>query len=98
MDQPSIMMITFPIFMPIVQHLGFNSIWFGLMMLVAMEMAETTPPFGMLLFVMKGVAPPDTTMLDIYKAGIPFLICDLIVIGLVMTFPILALWLPGLMQ
>lgn len=98
MDQYSIMMITFPIFMPIVELLGFPLVWFGLLMLINMEMANTTPPFGLLLFVMKGVAPPDTTMGDIYKAAIPFLICDAIVMGLVIIFPVLALWLPGLMR
>jgi TRAP-type mannitol/chloroaromatic compound transport system permease large subunit len=63
-----------------------------------MEMANTTPPFGLLLFVMKGVAPPDTTMGEIYKAGVPFLLCDALVMILVMVFPQLALYLPGLMK
>jgi TRAP-type mannitol/chloroaromatic compound transport system permease large subunit len=67
-------------------------------MLINLEMAQTTPPFGMLLFVMKGVAPEGTTMGDIYKAGIPFLICDLIVMALVVASPGLALWLPNLMK
>ena len=66
-------------------------------MLLNMEMAMTTPPFGMILFVMKGVAPAGTTMEDIYKAGLPFLICDFIVMLLIIFFPALALWLPGLM-
>ena len=63
-----------------------------------MGMATTTPPFGLGLFVMKGVAPPDTTMGDIYRAAIPFLICDAVAMGLVMAFPMLALWLPELMR
>jgi TRAP-type mannitol/chloroaromatic compound transport system permease large subunit len=63
-----------------------------------MEMANTTPPFGLLLFVMKGVAPKNTTMGDIYKAGVPFLLCDALVMVLVMIFPQIALYLPGLMK
>ena len=95
MDLLSIMMITLPIFMPIVQALGFDPVWFGMIMLVNLEMGCTSPPFGTVLFVMKGVAPPDTTMADIYKAGLPFLICDAISIALIISFPVIALWLPG---
>lgn len=98
MEPLTIMMVTLPIYMPIVHSLGFNPLWFGTIMLINMEMATTTPPFGLVLFVMKGVAPSDTTMGDIYKAGFPFLICDAIAMGLVMTFPWLALYLPGMMR
>ena len=66
--------------------------------LLNIEMAATTPPFGMSLFVMKGVAPPDTTMGDIYKAGLPFLVCDLIAMVLIIALPAVVLWLPGLMR
>ena len=97
MEPLTIMMVTLPIYMPIVKSLGFNPLWFGTIMLINMEMATTTPPFGLVLFVMKGVAPPDTTMGDIYKAGLPFLVCDGIAMGLVMAFPWLALYLPSLM-
>jgi TRAP-type mannitol/chloroaromatic compound transport system permease large subunit len=83
--------------MPLVDALGFNSVWFGLLFLINIEMGQTTPPFGLLLFVMKGVAPAGTTMGDIYKAGIPFLICDLATMGLIIAFPIIALWLPNIM-
>ena len=84
--------------MPIVYSLDFSPVWFGLLFLVNVEMGQTTPPFGLLLFTMKGVAPPGTTMADIIKAGIPFLICDAATMALVMAFPILALWLPNLMH
>jgi TRAP-type mannitol/chloroaromatic compound transport system permease large subunit len=67
-------------------------------MLLNMEMAQTTLPFGVILFVMKGVASPGTMMGDIYRAGLPFLGCDAIVMGLLMAFPMLVLWLPGLMR
>lgn len=97
MDQVSIMMVTIPIFIPIIEALHWNTLWFGAIMLLNMEMAVSTPPFGISLFVMKGVAPPDTTMPDIYWAGIPFLLCDAIVIALMMMFPSIVTWLPGLM-
>ena len=91
-------MVAVPIFLPIVTALNFDLLWFSLLMLLNMEMANTTPPFGLLLFVMKGVAPPGTTMGDIYKAGIPFLACDALVLILVMIFPQIALFLPALMK
>jgi tripartite ATP-independent transporter DctM subunit len=98
MEPLTIMMVTLPIYMPIIKTLGFDPLWFGTIMLINMEMATTTPPFGLVLFVMKGVAPPDTTMSDIYKAGFPFLVCDAVAMGLLMAFPALALYLPGLMS
>lgn len=98
MDNLSMVMIAIPIFLPIVNALHFDTLWFSLIMLINMEMGNTTPPFGLLLFVMKGVSPPDTTMGDIYKAGIPFLLCDALAMILVMIFPQIALYLPGLMK
>jgi len=98
MEPLTIMMVTLPIYMPIIHNLGFNPLWFGAIMLINMEMATTSPPFGLVLFVMKGVAPPDTTMGDIYKAGLPFLACDAVAMGLIMAFPALALYLPSLMK
>ncbi len=92
------MLITLPIFMPIVDALGFNTVWFGVIVLLNMEMGITTPPYGMTLFVMKGVAPPDTTIEDCYRAALPFLGCDLISLILIMAFPAIAIWLPGLMR
>jgi len=98
MDVVAIMMITLPIFVPVVISLGFSTVWFAVILLLNIEMAGTSPPFGLGLLVMKGVAPPDTTMEDIYRAALPFLGCDLIAMVLIMAFPELALWLPGLMR
>ena len=95
MEQISIMLLTVPIFFPLAQTLGFDPIWFGLIMLLALEISFTTPPFGLLLFVMKGVAPKDTTMREIYRAAIPFILCSLMVVALLILFPWLATWLPG---
>jgi len=98
MDVVSIMMIVLPIFVPVIRTLGFDPVWFAVIFLLNIEMAGTSPPFGMSLFVMKGVAPKDTTMSDIYRAALPFLGCDLIVMVLLFIFPALALWLPTLMR
>ncbi|GGB43500.1 tripartite transporter large subunit [Roseibium aquae] len=96
MEQISIMLLTVPIFFPLATSIGFDPIWFGLVMLLALEISFTTPPFGLLLFVMKGVAPPETTMGQIYRAAIPFIFCSLLVVALLILFPGLATWLPGL--
>lgn len=98
MNTGPIIMITIPVFMPIVHALGFDPIWFGVITLINLEMAVTTPPFGMSLFVMKSVAPPHVTMRDIYLAALPFIYCDMVATVLIIAFPQIALWLPGLMR
>lgn len=95
MDEIALMMMILPVFMPIIKALGFNAIWFAILLLIDLEMALTTPPFGMILFVMKGAAPPDTKITDIYKAAIPFLACDAVAITVIVLFPQIALWLPS---
>lgn len=97
MDATSMMLITVPIFFPLAHQLGFDLIWFGLFVLMTFEMAGTTPPFGLLLYVMLGVAPKGTTLFQVASAAFPFLICDVILIGILIVYPGLALWLPGLM-
>lgn len=96
MDQLSMMLLTVPIFFPLAQSLGFDLIWFGVIILLALEISFTTPPFGLLLFVMKGVATPGTTMRDIYVAAIPYMGCAILLVGLLIVFPEIALWLPSL--
>jgi tripartite ATP-independent transporter DctM subunit len=97
METISIMMISLPIFMPIVHLLEFDPVWFGIIMLINFEMGMTTPPFGMMLFVMKGVADDDISIKDICYAALPFIGCDLIAMILIIMWPPLVLWLPGLM-
>ena len=96
MDQLSMMLLTVPIFFPLAQSLGFDLIWFGVIILLALEISFTTPPFGLLLFVMKGVSPPDTKMKDIYVAAIPYMGCAIFLVGLLIVFPGIATWLPSL--
>ncbi len=97
MDQVSMMLITVPIFFPLAETLQFDLIWFGLVMLLALEISLTTPPFGLLLFVMIGVAPRGTTLWQVALAAAPYIGCALIVLVLLILFPGLALYLPGLM-
>ncbi|MEM6463596.1 MAG: TRAP transporter large permease subunit [Pseudomonadota bacterium] len=96
MDQLSMMLLTVPIFFPLAQTLGLDLIWFAVIVLLALEISFTTPPFGLLLFVMKGVSPPDTTMRDIYVAALPFIGCTMLLVALLILFPGIALWLPSL--
>jgi len=98
MDQLSMMLLTVPIFFPLAQTLGFDLIWFGVIILLALEISFTTPPFGLLLFVMKGVSAPGTTMRDIYVAAIPYMACAIFLVGLLIVWPQIALWLPSLGQ
>ncbi len=96
MDQLSMMLLTAPIFFPLAKTMGFDLTWFGIVMLLALEVGYTTPPFGLLLFVMKGVAPPEISMRDIYLSALPFIGCVLLLIALIVAFPPLATWLPSL--
>jgi tripartite ATP-independent transporter DctM subunit len=96
MDPLSKMLLTAPIFFPLAKTLGFDLTWFGLIMLLSLEIGYTTPPFGLLLFVMKGVSPPGTTMRDIYLAGMPFIACVMLLIAMIIVFPPIATWLPAI--
>jgi tripartite ATP-independent transporter DctM subunit len=98
MEQVCIMIITIPLFMPIIKAMGVNELWFGIQFLINMEIAVASPPFGLILFVMKGVAPEGTTMTDIYKAAIPFVLLEVLALTLVIIFPIIGLWLPSFMK
>lgn len=98
METVAIMMITVPIFMPVIQALGFDPLWFCVLMLINMETGLLTPPFGVTLFVMKGVSPKEITMADIWRAAIPFAIVDYLCLAFVILVPKIALYLPSLMR
>ncbi|HET7297749.1 MAG TPA: TRAP transporter large permease [Burkholderiales bacterium] len=95
-EQVSMMMITLPIFMPIVQQMGVDLVWFGVMFLICMQLGLLMPPHGLLLMTMKGVAPPQVTMMHIFRAVAPFLLISIAVLILVFFVPALANWLPNL--
>ncbi len=97
LDPAGIMMICVPIFVPIIESLGFDPLWFGILFIINMEIGYMTPPFGFNLFYMKGIVPPEITMMDIYRSVIPFTLVELLGLLVVMVFPPIALWLPNLL-
>jgi len=96
-DQVSMMLISLPFFMPLVAAYGFDAVWFGVLFLMCMQLGLLTPPFGMLLFTMKSVAPKEIEMRQVWEAVTPYLVMGLGVLLAVMLFPPLATWLPGLL-
>jgi len=98
MEQVSILMVTLPIFMPIIRTLDINALWFVILILLNMGVAMKSPPFGLVLFVMQGVAPKGTSIKDIYLGAFVFIVCDIIGLLIVFLFPRIALLLPSLMK
>ena len=96
-DQVSMMLITLPVFMPIVQRLDIDLIWFGVLYLICMQLGLLLPPHGLLLMTMRGVAPPQVTMGDIFRAVVPYVIMSLLLLALVLSVPAVATWLPALL-
>lgn len=94
-DEFIIVLMCAPLFTPIVVDLGFDPIWFGILMILNIEIAVQTPPYGFALFYLKGIAPPDVTMLDIYKSVTPFILIKLLVLVLCLLFPDVVMWLPN---
>ncbi len=94
-DQVSMMMITLPIFLPVVQVLGIDPVWFGVMFLICMQLGLLLPPHGLLLMTMRGVAPPSVTMAHIFRAVVPYVVMSLILLTAVFYLPAIATWLPG---
>jgi tripartite ATP-independent transporter DctM subunit len=97
-DPTGIVLLTAPIFFPLVVSLGFDPLWFAILFVINMEMAYLTPPFGFNLFYMKAVVPPGITMMDIYKSSMPFVLLMILGIVLCMIFPGIITWLPSLMR
>jgi tripartite ATP-independent transporter DctM subunit len=95
-EQVSMMLITLPIYMPLVQKYGVDPVWFGVMFLICMQLGLLLPPHGLLLMTMKGVAPPQVTMLHIFQAVLPYIAMSLLLLALVFLVPAVAVWLPGL--
>lgn len=91
-----LIMMTIPIFIPVVHALGYDPIWFCTAMLINVELAQITPPFGILLYVVNGILP-DVSMGDITRAALPIIVCNLVVMALLIAIPALSLWLPAQM-
>lgn len=86
-DQTSIMMITLPFYMPLLRAMGVDLVWFGILYLLCMQIGLLTPPFGLLLFVLKGVAPPHITIGMVYRAAIPYVWLTILMMVLIFIFP-----------
>jgi len=85
-EEISIMMMTLPIFMPVVTSLNIEQVWFGILMLMVLQVSLLTPPVGMLLFTFKGVAPKNITMNDIWKSAYPYVLCGIIAVIIILNF------------
>jgi TRAP-type C4-dicarboxylate transport system permease large subunit len=96
-DQVSMMMITLPIYMPIITALGVDPVWFGVLFLICMQLGLLSPPFGLLLMTMRGVAPPSVSMGQIFLAVTPYLTMSVLLLVAVFMVPGIATWLPSWM-
>jgi tripartite ATP-independent transporter DctM subunit len=96
LDDTAMLVIVAPLYIPLVKALGFDLVWYGVLYTITCQIAYITPPFGYNLFLMRSMAPPGITMKDIYASIIPFVFIMILALVLVMVFPQLALWLPGL--
>ena len=97
-DQVSMMLITLPIFMPVVQQLNIDLVWFGVMFLICMQLGLLLPPHGLLLMTMKGVVPSQVRMGHIFRAVVPYSVMSLVMLALVFFLPAVALWLPNMVR
>jgi TRAP-type mannitol/chloroaromatic compound transport system permease large subunit len=95
LDDTAMLVIVAPLYVPLVGALGFDLIWYGVLYTITCQIAYMTPPFGYNLFLMRAMAPPEVTIKDIYRSIIPFVCVMAVALGLVMAFPDIALWLPG---
>lgn len=96
-DLTGIIILTVPIFVPLIKELGFDPLWFGVLFNITLQIAFISPPFGYGMFCLKAVTPPEITMTDIYKAVIPFILLQVIGLSLCMLFPQIIMWLPNQM-
>ncbi|HXE67907.1 MAG TPA: TRAP transporter large permease subunit [Hyphomicrobiaceae bacterium] len=94
-DQVSMMLITLPVFMPIVARLAIDPIWFGVLFLICMQLGLLLPPHGLLLMTMRGVAPPEVKMGHIFQAVVPYVVMSLLLLVLLLLLPAIATWLPS---
>lgn len=94
MDWIGILLLTMPIFVPIIKNLGYDPVWFGILFCMNMQISYLSPPFGPAAFYLKGVAPPDISLQDIYRALWPFMLLQMLALALVILFPDIAMWLP----
>jgi len=96
LDDTAMLVIVAPLYIPLVKALGFDLVWFGVLYTITCQIAYITPPFGYNLFLMRAMAPPEITLTDIYRSIVPFFFLMVLTVVILMLFPQIALWLPGL--
>ncbi|MGH6949024.1 MAG: TRAP transporter large permease [Kiloniellales bacterium] len=94
LDDTAMLVIVAPLYVPLVGALGFDLVWYGILYTITCQIAYMTPPFGYNLFLMRAMAPPEVTLMDIYRSIGPFVIVMIFGLAIVMAFPQIALWLP----
>jgi tripartite ATP-independent transporter DctM subunit len=94
LDDTAMLVIVAPLYVPLVIALGFDAVWYGVLYTITCQIAYMTPPFGYNLFLMRAMAPPEITLVDIYKSIVPFVLVMIVGLAVVMIFPQIALWLP----
>ncbi|MGN6538060.1 MAG: TRAP transporter large permease [Mesorhizobium sp.] len=94
LDDTAMLVIVAPLYIPLVKSLGFNPIWFGILYTITCQIAYITPPFGYNLFLMRAMAPPEISLMDIYRSIVPFFFLMVLSLAIIMIFPQIALWLP----
>jgi TRAP-type mannitol/chloroaromatic compound transport system permease large subunit len=94
LDDTAMLVIVAPLYIPLVGKLGFDLIWFGVLYTVTCQIAYITPPFGYNLFLMRAMAPPEITLIDIYRSIVPFFFLMVLSLIILMIFPQITLWLP----
>jgi len=97
LDVPSMLVITLPIFFPLLAGLGFDGVWLGILVILEVEMGVITPPVGMNVFVLKSVVGEMASIGDIFRGIVPFFYMDILVMVILVAFPVLSLWLPSMM-
>jgi C4-dicarboxylate transporter DctM subunit len=97
MEELSMILLTVPVFFPLVVHLGFDPIWFGILVIVVVEIGLISPPVGMNLFVLKALLP-DVPTSTLFRGVLPFVVADVIRLGILIAFPAISLWLPSMMR
>lgn len=98
MDPASIVMITVPIFFPIIQALGYNMLWYAILLLINVQLGLITPPFGLDVYTMKALSPPDVSLGAVFRASMPFLAIGFLLMVIIFIYPPLVTWLPSIVR
>ncbi len=98
LDDTALLVIVAPLYVPLVISLGFDPIWYGILYTISCQIAYMTPPFGYNLFLMRAMAPDEVSLRDIYVSIVPFVLVMIVGLAIIMAFPQIALWLPGMVR